>query len=210
MSLTTQRDERIDLLRFIGLAMVILAHVYPPFIVAQLRNFDVPLMVLVSALSFSASVKQESYGQYVWARVKRLVFPVWLFLALYFAMQWALAFPVTLPSARETIARTFGLLDGIGYVWVIRVFLLVALIGPFIYRFHQRESSHLKYFGTLALVYALFQALVWWLLPHLSGLLKVGIVNTLFYVLPYGVVFAFGLRVPAMLKAGTLALVYCL
>ena len=131
MSLTTQRDERIDLLRFIGLAMVVLAHVYPPFIVAQLRNFDVPLMVLVSALSFSASVKQESYGQYVWARVKRLVFPVWLFLALYFAMQWAFAFPVALPSAREPLLVPLVCIDGIGYVWVIRIFLLVALIGPF-------------------------------------------------------------------------------
>lgn len=199
MSLTTQRDERIDLLRFIGLMMVILAHVYPPFIVAQLRNFDVPLMVLVSALSFSASVKQESYGQYVWARVKRLVFPVWLFLTGYFGLLWAFSFPIELPSL-EQIARTYGLLDGIGYVWVIRVFLLVALIGPFIYRFHQRERSHLKYFGALALVYLLFQTMVWWLLPQLNGLLKVAIVNTLFYVLPYGVVFAFGLRVPAMLK----------
>lgn len=199
MSLTTQRDERIDLLRFIGLAMVILAHVYPPFIVAQLRNFDVPLMVLVSALSFSASVKQESYGQYVWARVKRLVFPVWLFLALYFALQWAFAFPVVLPSV-DTIARTFGLIDGIGYVWVIRIFLLVALIGPFVYRFHQREASDLKYFGTLALTYAVFQAMVWWLLPELTGTLKTFLLNTIFYVLPYGAVFAFGLRVPAMLK----------
>lgn len=197
--MSLQRDERIDLLRFIGLAMVILAHVYPPFVIAQLRNFDVPLMVLVSALSFSASVKQESYGQYVWARVKRLVFPVWLFLALYFSLQWALAFPVELPSL-EKITRTFTLIDGIGYVWVIRVFLLVALIGPFIYRFHQRESSHAKYFGVLAAVYAVYQALVWWLLPELSGSVKTLLLNTLFYVLPYGVVFAFGLRVPAMLK----------
>ncbi len=200
MSVQHQRDERIDLLRFIGLAMVILAHVYPPLIVAQLRNFDVPLMVLVSALSFSASVKQESYGQYVWARVKRLVFPVWLFLALYFALEWAFAFPVALPSL-EKIWYTFTLIDGIGYVWVIRIFLLVALIGPFVYRFHQRETNHFKYVGVLALVYAIFQAMVWWLLPILSGSLKTVLLNTVFYVLPYGVVFAFGLRVPTMLKS---------
>ncbi len=199
MSSQQQRDERIDLLRFIGLAMVILAHVYPPFLIAQLRNFDVPLMVLVSALSFSASVKQESYGQYVWARVKRLVFPVWLFLAVYFALEWAFAFPVPLPTL-EKIWYTFTLIDGIGYVWVIRIFLLVALIGPFVYRFHQRETSHLRYFGVLALVYAIFQAMVWWVLPQLTGIIKTFLLNTLFYVLPYGVVFAFGLRVPAMVK----------
>ncbi len=46
------RDTRIDFLRFVGLIMIIFAHVNPPAVLFQLRNFDVPLMVLISGVSF--------------------------------------------------------------------------------------------------------------------------------------------------------------
>ncbi|HUH66764.1 MAG TPA: hypothetical protein VLZ07_10065, partial [Syntrophales bacterium] len=60
------RDEKIDILRFIGLAMVILSHVRPqPSIILQLRNFDVPLLVWVSAASFGLSYKDEPYKSYI-------------------------------------------------------------------------------------------------------------------------------------------------
>ncbi len=199
MGHTQQRDERIDLLRFIGLAMVILAHVYPPMWLAQLRNFDVPLMVLVSALSFSASVKQESYGQYVWARVKRLVFPVWLFLTLYFAVQWAFAYPQVLPDFQKII-RSYTMIDGIGYVWVIRVFLLVALLAPFIYRFHQRTTANSLYFRVLLLWYLAYEVAVNMILPELTGISRTILRNTLFDAVPYALLFALGLRIPAMTK----------
>lgn len=200
MAQPQQRDERIDLLRFIGLAMVILAHVYPPMWVAQLRNFDVPLMVLVSALSFSASVKQESYGQYVWARVKRLVFPVWLFLTLYFAVQWAFAYPQALPDP-EKIVRSYTMIDGIGYVWVIRVFLLVALLAPFIYRFHQRTAANSQYFRVLLLWYLAYEVAVVMLMPELSGVARTVLRNTVFDAVPFALLFALGLRIPAMPRA---------
>ncbi|SFK21637.1 hypothetical protein SAMN04488079_106193 [Methylophaga sulfidovorans] len=50
------RDHRIDLLRFIGLSMIIFAHVGPPSILFQLRNFDVPLMVLISGMSYCSGL----------------------------------------------------------------------------------------------------------------------------------------------------------
>jgi len=73
------RNERIDFLRFLGLCMIILAHVDPSDGLFQLRNFDVPLMVLISGVSFGLSYKGEPYGSYVWKRVKRLLLPVWIF-----------------------------------------------------------------------------------------------------------------------------------
>lgn len=200
-----QRDERIDLLRFIGLAMVILAHVYPPMWLAQLRNFDVPLMVLVSALSFSASVKQESYGQYVWARIKRLVFPVWLFLSLLFAVQWAFAYPTALPDPTK-IFRSYTMLDGIGYVWVIRVFLLVALLAPFIYRFHLRTPSNAQYFRVLLLWYLAYEVTVAMVLPELTGQVRTILRNTLFDAVPFAILFGLGLRIPAMSRTELLRL----
>jgi peptidoglycan/LPS O-acetylase OafA/YrhL len=195
-----QRDERIDLLRFIGLMMVMLAHVYPPAWLSQLRNFDVPLMVLVSALSFGASYKAESYGSYVWARVKRLVFPVWLFLTLLFTLEWLTGFPQQLPSF-EKILRTYELLDGIGYVWVIRVFLLVALVAPFIWRFHLRHPGNSSYFYWLLLGYVTYEMAVAYGMSNAQGELKLLLRDWLFYLWPYALVFAFGLKVPVMSRA---------
>ena len=78
------RDKKIDLLRFIGLMMIILAHTVPPKFLAQVRNFDVPLMVFVSAVTFSKFQKKETYFSYLYKRLKRLVLPVWVFLTFYF------------------------------------------------------------------------------------------------------------------------------
>ena len=58
------RDNRIDILRTTGLAMIILAHVYPPPLLFHLRNFDVPLMVLLSGMSFVLSYNAaEPFGR---------------------------------------------------------------------------------------------------------------------------------------------------
>ena len=46
------RDKYIDFLRFVGLAMIVLAHVKAPFTIHQIRCFDVPLMLFVSGLAY--------------------------------------------------------------------------------------------------------------------------------------------------------------
>lgn len=124
-------NEKIDLLRFIGLAMIIFAHVNPPSILLQLRTFDVPLMIIVSAMSFSLGYKDEPYIQYLWKRIKRLVFHVWIFLTGYF-----LTILIFSPSAKvlnfKTLFDSYFFFGGIGYVWIIRIFILLALTIVFI------------------------------------------------------------------------------
>lgn len=153
------RDTRIDILRFIGLAMIIFAHVDPPALLFQLRNFDVPLMVLVSGMSFFLSYTPHvSYSDYVWQRVRRLVFPVWVFLTLYFLAQYVL-----MPDAPDlnfgTVFGSYALMNGIGYVWVIRVFLLIALLSPFLYRVNKSVKEDKKYFLMLGCLYLLYETL---------------------------------------------------
>lgn len=55
-----QRDLHIDFLRFIGISLIILAHVEAPSGITQFRCFDVPLMVFVSGLSFR--IQKEGGG----------------------------------------------------------------------------------------------------------------------------------------------------
>ena len=81
------RDDRIDVLRAIGLLCIVLAHVDPPSFILQLRNFDVPLMVLISGSTFYITAnnrRQNTYLSYLIDRIFRLVVPTWIFLLFFF------------------------------------------------------------------------------------------------------------------------------
>ncbi len=174
--------------------MIIFAHVDPPGILFQLRNFDVPLMILVSAMSFGLSYKiNEPYQSYVWKRIKRLVFPVWIFLSFYFLALLALD-PGNQELTTNTVITSFALLEGIGYVWVIRVFLLVALISPFIFVWHQHTTSENKYYGTLAVCLLLYELIRYFAMPYIWQGAGEIVSAVLLYVISYGILFAIGLR----------------
>lgn len=126
-----KRDFSIDLLRFIGISLIILAHVSIPDDLKQVRAFDVPLMVFVSGLAYSnKSIKDV--GKFYIRRFLRLVVPVYLYLSLYFAAVFIL-FNLVFnqnPYPLEKVVDTYLLLGGIGFVWIIRVFLIISIITP--------------------------------------------------------------------------------
>lgn len=186
------RDERIDVLRFIGLSMIMLAHTAPPSIIFQLRNFDVPLMVFLAGISFSLSYNSGRYLVYVWKRIKRLVLPVWSFLSLYFLFMYLTNVPQSVPEIK-TVLSSYFLISGIGYVWIIRVFLLVAIIAPFLYRFNGMVKSHFNYFLLLFILYSSYSVLMF-LSPQVH-LVQWVLNNVIFYVIPYSIVFSLGVRV---------------
>ncbi len=194
------RDDRVDILRFIGLAMIVFAHVGPPGILFQLRNFDVPLMVLVSGMSFGLSYKaKEPYREYVWKRVKRLVFPVWIFLTIYFIAQLVI-YPGSTELNFRTILTSYALDSGIGYVWIIKVFLLVAIVSPFLYLWHKNTQADSKYFFVLAICFLIYEFLRYLSLPYIQeGVGKIAS-SVVLYVVPYAIIFSVGLRMLQMNK----------
>lgn len=194
------RDEKVDFLRFVGLAMIILAHIGPPAILHQLRNFDVPLMLMVAGMSFGLSYRGESYGAYLWQRVNRLVFPVWIFLSIYFSLLYWTGFPTALPTP-ETITSSYLLLSGIGYVWIIRVFLLVALVAPLIARVDRQIHSHSRYFLTTAAIYLFYELLLMATTPMIDSLAGRIFEGSVLYLLPYGLIFWIGMRLPALSRS---------
>lgn len=199
------RDEKLDILRFVGLALVILAHVGPTALVLQLRNFDVPLMVLVSGASFSLSFRAESYVSYMARRIRRLLFPVWVFLTVYFLFVSIAAYPIPLPGI-EIIATSYLLLSGIGYVWIIRVFLLVAAASQVISRFSRSTPSHGKYFLALSAVYATYELARFVAAPYLTSTMGWLFESITFYLVPYALIFAVGLRLPELSRDQVLRL----
>ncbi|MGX7099286.1 acyltransferase family protein [Globicatella sanguinis] len=81
-----KRDVSIDVLRSIGLLCIILAHVSAPKFVLQIRNFDVPLMAFIMGISFYLTNKNKHFNliEYSKKRFKRLLFPTWKFLTIFF------------------------------------------------------------------------------------------------------------------------------
>jgi fucose 4-O-acetylase-like acetyltransferase len=200
------RDNGIDILRFIGLSMIILAHVEPPSLLFQIRNFDVPLMVLVSGLSFSLSYKKtEKYYIYLWKRVKRLLFPVWIFLTLYFMVLY-----IFVPTSSELtlfkLAASYSLIGGIGYVWVIRIFLMVAALSPLLYLANKKIKSNLLYFFIILVGLIINDIVIFSTKTYINGdFLKLISLFTL-YVIPYSMVFAIGLRLTCVNRKQSYAL----
>lgn len=191
------RDERIDILKVLGIAMIILAHVNPPEFIFQLRNFDVPLMVLISGMSFGLSYKNESFLGYMWKRIKRLVFPVWIFLTAYFGLISIfdlqiekLTYPILLQS--------YLLIGGIGYVWIIKVFLLVALVSPIIYQYNKNTKSTRTYLIGILVIFVLYEIISILSKSYFSSEMAKNLTQFTHYIVPYSLVFAIGLRMSIM------------
>ena len=190
------RDLQIDFLRFLGLSLVIVAHIQAPFTFTQIRSFDVPLMVFVSGLSASGKYI-TNYWQYLWKRTKRLIVPVWLFLAFYltaFYIVQSLVLPEPYLTGRM-IGRSFLLLDeSIGYVWIIRVFLLIMIVTPPIVRMSQRIKSE-SVFIFIVLSFLLLNQIAFQHISSMSDdLFKNGLKDILIYGIAYSIPFVLGVR----------------
>lgn len=129
-----ERDKSIDILRGVGLLLILLAHVNPPSMIFQIRCFDVPLMLFVSGLTYSGRTISDYWG-YIWRRSKRLLIPTYLFLSIYlvflFVIQ-ALSVQNHVFVDWRIVLESYAMTGGIGYLWIIRVFFLIMLITPFL------------------------------------------------------------------------------
>nr|BBM62789.1 predicted acyltransferase [Escherichia albertii] len=127
-----ERSFRLDLMRLFGLLLIILAHIGPPNAWFQIRTFDVPMMVFVSGVAYSISSSSFfSWRTYYIKRVSRLLFPVWCFFVLFYGGVYIFNIKIfSLYLKWNMIFSTF-LLNGFGYLWIIRVFIIIAILAPF-------------------------------------------------------------------------------
>lgn len=178
-----KRIDYIDFIKVIGLSCIIVAHVEPTGLVYMLRQFDVVLMVLVSSilaqLSYEKYVKYNisSYKYYI-RRLKRLVIPTWIFLFIYFSKC------IILSGSFQDISvyiNSFLLTRyGIGYVWVILIYVYSSLWIPLIYKLRTYKFTIV----IVAVLYLLYEVCLYF---------KVGtdipfIETTFYYIIPYGLI----------------------
>ena len=184
-----ERNVSIDILKMIGILFVILAHVSPPGIVTQIRSFDVPLLVIISAMLGVKSIEKiQNYTfknllKYYSKRVLRLVAPVWIFLTIFFIAVAILKFfqiEIEVLSVKNVLS-SYLCLQGIGYVWIIRVYVLCTFMLPFIVKFKKINNTRLLI--TIFILYVLYELSV-----NFLGTDNPIMNYIIYYLIPYGIV----------------------
>ena len=185
-----ERVAYIDILRFIGITLIILAHVKPPSPWFEIRMFDVPLMVFVSGLAIVASKGVIYSTKYILHRIKRLLFPVWLFFPVYYLISVLLyrLWEIDIYMSGKSFLYSMILIENVGYVWIIKVFILIALVSPLLLWLKNNIKCSLLFYVVVLLMLLFHHILV-----SQSNLLNnVLLSEYLFYITSYGTFFFLG------------------
>lgn len=125
------RDLRIDLMRVIGTFMVIFAHMEVPVLLQNIRTFDVTMLVFISGMSFALSYKKDlTFGEYLRKRINKLLIPTYYLLIFLFIISYIACFILKRSQlfSIELIVHSFLFLnDGLGYIWIVRVYIFIAM-----------------------------------------------------------------------------------
>lgn len=195
-----ERDYTLDYLRALGTILVIFAHITTPTGILEIRTFDVTMLVFVSGASYALSAKEkqmlhtQEYLEYVFSRFKRLIVPTWIFLTLYFILFHLLNL-CGITDVHFTLKDYIGsylLVSGIGFVWVIRVYFLMAVIAP-ILLIAIRKMKETTFYMSLILAAGLQSILVEFLKVENGTLWKM-VELIVPYMLGYGIVYALGMK----------------
>ena len=224
--LGSQRALNFDFLKAIGILSIILAHTLGKneTVIYQMRNFDVPLMVMVSGALFWQTAGHKNYSllDYLIKRCYRLLLPTWIFLIFFFVAAYFIALLQKLPypfSLKEIFYSFTLLIGGIGYVWIIRVFLLMAIIAPFLLRV-KRALKKTSLFGLAIIVVYLAYEMMLILLAKVPVtqvnnlqdfflqriVISLLVSQILVLLIPYGCIFAFGMIMQQIKKKNLIVL----
>lgn len=191
------RDSYIDFLRFGGLVLIFLAHVNSPNIIYQLRSFDVPLMVFVSGLCCLNSKTINNRKKYYQNRCSRIIIPVYLFLSFFFFISYL----VGKEYSFQQVICTFLLFNygSIGYVWIMKVFLLIMLVTPDLVRINKKLSNN-NFLLFILVLFVINETLALIMPKVLSFNSKIFVLYNEYipYVLSYSIIYLIGIRVSSI------------
>lgn len=157
-----KRNSTIDVMRTLALTLIIVAHLSAiPNFITEIRIFDVIAMVFLAGASYCISREKnddEKYSEYICKRFKKLLIPTWKILTIIFLSMLLITNSLK-PWGGIRIIQSYLLYDGIGYVWFVRVTLMLAVVSPLFIRIKKwMNDSSLKFYGvflTWVLLYIL-------------------------------------------------------
>lgn len=197
-----RRDVNLDLMRLLGVLLIMIAHAEPPGWLYQLRNFDVPLLIVASALAYSSvySGRNINVLSFYKKRLMRLVAPAWIFLTFFFVVFY-IAGNILGKESYFSLGDIFGsysFYGGIGFVWIFKVFIILAILTPFGLKFNALGFSNGKYFLILSVLYLLYELTLFFFSPYVTESLKQFFNVVVFIVIPYAILYLYGVRLKSL------------
>lgn len=193
-----QRDLNIDIMRFLGVMSIMIAHANPPDWLFQLRNFGMPMLVIASGMAHAVIyqtrplVVKELYRH----RLSRLVVPTWIFMLFFFPLLYVVLKLAGKPYPFDLkyIIGSLTFYSGTGFFWIFKIYIILALITPLALWVKKSALPSAIYFWALGLGYIAYEISIPLLIGALPGSLH-GLLNeVVFIVVPYMLIFLFGLR----------------
>lgn len=193
-----QRNLNYDMLRLLGLLIIMVAHSSPPGWLFQLRNFGTPLLVLGSGLTYSliySNRKLEAIS-FLKKRIPKLILPAWIFLSFFFVSILLIANLTAqpFPFSREQVLSSFVFMEGIGFVWIFKIYLMLAIATPIALYLNRRCQSNHLYLGSLILAYLGYEVVLAVVDPLLGQSFKLLVDEIIFTFIPYSIVYLYAFR----------------
>ena len=196
-----QRDMRLDFMRALGTLTIIVPHVLSPDILVQIRAFDVVMLVFVSGMSYAyQNINGHSleYHQYVKKRCKKLLFPTMILIFIVFGTVNMVSIMLSKGvhyDLCDLLKSIFLFEDGIGYVWIIKVYLGLALLAPLIWKFFRKVNGNAIFLGICVVTYIASR-----IIREITQKIYIPLINVLFeeyvfYIVAYSIPFSIGIYI---------------
>lgn len=185
-------------MRLLGVLIIMIAHSSPPAWLFQLRNFGTPLLIVASALTYSFIYSSRSIDvvDFYQKRLKRLILPAWIFLSFFFFVFYIVTnlSNIDYPFSIRKIVFSYAFMDGIGFVWILKVYIILALITPFTLQLNKKVKSNNYYFLMLMVAYLIYEMLVYFLSPAIGGLAGQFFNQIVLIAFSYSILYCYGFR----------------
>lgn len=196
------RNINLDLMRFLGVLIIMVAHASPPGWIYQVRNFGTPLLIVASALTYSViySNRTLTAGPFLKKRLIKLILPVWIFLVFGFCFAYliSLCAQIDHPFSSSEIIDSFMFYDGIGFVWIFKVYIILALLTPMAIRLGQSDLSNRRYFTMLLVGYLFYEVIFKLATAYIPAQNMEFFSTAVFVVFPYAVLYFYGMRLSSL------------
>lgn len=194
----TERNFNYDLIRLMGLLVIMVAHSSPPEWLFQLRNFGTPLLIVGSALTYAMIYEDRKIhtNEFYKKRLGRLVFPAWIFLSIFFFFFFLVSQILNkdFPFSMNEIIHSYNFMGGIGFIWIIKIYIILALITPAAICINRNIKSNNVYFLALLAAYFLYELSLRFISPNLSEASKEILNSIIFTAIPYSILYLYGFR----------------
>lgn len=160
------RNNKIDILRFLGIILIILAHCDAPLEINNFRCFDVILLVFISAYMYDENkcINKNIYIIYIKNKVQRLLKPTYIFIisfSLVLFIGYRLMGRPELFGIKQLINSLLLCEDSVGYVWIMKVYFINALLAPYFVYMQKQSNNSIKFFKKMFIQFIVYEIIVY-------------------------------------------------